>query len=136
MATRHRDGHTDELEWWLPCPGREDSELGSLLRSGGGGRGRGPNLHPASQDIDCATINMQMELLPRWMPFSFQHTELEVTKTKKVGLGHCPLHTVLLWVPSALAVPIPTKPQGYPEFLSKPPPSVLSTCAPDASRGF
>lgn len=38
---------------------------------------------PASQDLNCAMINMQIELLPRWVPFSFQHTELEVTKKKK-----------------------------------------------------
>lgn len=38
---------------------------------------------PASQDLNCAMINMQIELLSRWVPFSFQHTELEVTKKKK-----------------------------------------------------
>lgn len=48
----------------------------------------------------------------------------------------CPLHTVLLWMPSALTVPVLAKPQGYPELLPKPPPSVLSTYAPDASRSF
>lgn len=66
----------------------------------------------ASQDLNCAMINMQIELLSRWVPFSFQHTELEVTK-KKVGLGQYALQTVFLWMPPVLAIPVLlSKPQG------------------------
>lgn len=69
---------------------------------------------PTSQDLNCAMINMQIELLSRWVPFSFQHTELEVTKKKKkVGLGQCALQTVFLWMPPVLAIPVLlSKPQG------------------------
>lgn len=74
------------------CPAQAERILnsggggGGLLRSGGCGRGRGPEKgawNHISQDLNCAMINMQIELLSRWMPFSFQHTELEVTTTTK-----------------------------------------------------
>lgn len=42
-----------------------------------------PHLHPCLPDLNCAMINIQIVLLSRWMPFSFQHTELEATKKKK-----------------------------------------------------
>lgn len=66
-----------------------------------------PHLHPCLPDLNCAMIDIQIVLLSRWMPFSFQHTELEATKKKKkVGLGQCAPQTVLLWMPSPLPVPV------------------------------
>lgn len=94
---------------------------------------------PASQDLNCAMINMQIELLSRWVPFSFQHTELEVTKKKKkkVGLGQCALQTVFLWVPPVLAIPVLlSKPQGYPELLPAPAQTSSFSSFHLCSRGF
>lgn len=86
-----RDGHTDEMNS-DGCPGGLQAEriLNSWesieVRWWWAMAEKGAWNHictRASQDLNCALINMQIELLSRWVPFSFQHTELEVTKKKK-----------------------------------------------------
>lgn len=96
-----RDGHTDEVNsGGCPGAGREDLNswesievrwwLVAMAEKGAWNH----ICTPASQDLNCALINMQIELLPRWVPFSFQHTELEVTKKKNGSWSMRSAHSV------------------------------------------